>query len=60
MREGAPDKPLQEFTDDEIWDHMIAVLDAIPLATSHNTLIETLTAHHTALIEALSPDWRKL
>lgn len=60
IREGAPDKPLQDFTYDEFWEHMIAVDYAIPAAPSLDAMIETLTAHHTALMAALAPDWRKV
>lgn len=60
IREGAPDKLLQDFTDDEFWEHMIAVDYAILAAPSLYAMIETLTAHHTALMAALEPDWRKV
>lgn len=59
IREGGPDKPLQDFTDDEFWDHMIAVDYATPVAPSLDAMINTLTAHHSALINALASDWRK-
>lgn len=58
MREGAPDKPLETFTADEFWDHMFAVDYALPAAPSLSAMIETLTIHHTALMDALAADWR--
>lgn len=58
VREGGPDKPLEDFTGDEFWDHMITVGYAIPAAASLDEMIATLSTYHSALIARLAPQWR--
>ncbi|MEQ6202451.1 hypothetical protein ABMC88_05295 [Sulfitobacter sp. HNIBRBA2951] len=59
VRAIGSDKPLADFTADEFWQLMDKVGYSLPAAPDLGTMIAKLTAHHTALITALAPDWRR-